>query len=147
MYTLHIRSHPRDNLVEESALNILVRNLSREVNEKELFQLFQSFGRIKSHNIVMDVSTGKSKGFGFVDMPEDVEAVAAIKALDGKLVQGLRIRVKKAVKQNYSLPQDNTDKARSERFDSARKSNSAFKGKKSSALGAGHKKTSRKDRP
>jgi RNA recognition motif-containing protein len=127
-------------------LNILVRNLSREVNEEEVFELFQSFGRIKSLNIVMDASTGKSKGFGFVDMPEDFEAVAAIKALDGKLVQGLRMRVKKAVKQNYSPPQDNPDRVRPERFD-ARKSNSAIKGKKGRTLSTGHKKTTRKDRP
>jgi RNA recognition motif-containing protein len=116
------------------------------MNEKELFQLFQSFGRIKSLNIVMDASTGKSKGFGFVDMPEDFEAVAAIKALDGKLVQGLRMRVKKAVKQNYGPPRDNPDKVRPERFD-AGKVNSALKGKSGSRHRTGHKKTTPKDRP
>jgi len=79
----------------------------------------------------MDAFTGMSKGFGFVDMPADFEATAAIKELDGKLVQGFRIRVKKAVKQNYSPPQDNTYKARTDRFD-ARKVNSAIKGKSSS---------------
>ena len=127
-------------------MNILVRNLSRGVNEKELFQLFQFFGKIKSLNIVMDLSTGMSKGFGFVDMPADFEAAAAIKALDGKLVQGLRMRVKKAVKQNYSPPQDNPDRVRTERFD-ARKLNSAIKGKSGGTLSTGHKKTTRKDRP
>ncbi|MGO9015181.1 MAG: RNA recognition motif domain-containing protein [Dissulfurispiraceae bacterium] len=127
-------------------MNILVRNLSRGVNEKELFQLFQFFGKIKSLNIVMDLSTGMSKGFGFVDMPADFEAAAAIKALDGKLVQGLRMRVKKAVKQNYSPPPDNPDKARPERFD-AGKVNSAIKGKSGSRHNTGHKKTTRKDRP
>ena len=101
---------------------------------------------IKSLNIVTDASTGKSKGFGFVDMPEDLEAVGAIKALDGKLVQGLRMRVKKAVKQNYSPPGDNPDKARPERFD-AGKVNSAIKGKSGSRHSTGHKKTTRKDRP
>lgn len=127
-------------------MNILVRNLSRAVNEKELSQLFQPFGRIKSFNIVMDASTGKSKGFGFVDMPEDSESVAAIKALDGKLVQGLRIRVKKAVKQNYSPPHDNPDRVRPEHFD-AGKLDSAVKGKKGGTPGTGQRKTSRKDRP
>ena len=126
-------------------MNILVRNLSRGVNEEELFQLFQPFGRIKSLNIVMDASTGKSKGFGFVDMPEDFESAKAIKALDGKLVQGLRMRVKKAVKQNYSPPRDNPDKARTERFD-AGKVSSANKGKSGSRQSTGHKKTTRKDR-
>jgi len=127
-------------------MNILVRNLARGVNEKDLFQLFQSFGKIKSLNIVMDASTGKSKGFGFVDMPDDFEAVAAIKALDGKLVQGLRVRVKKAVKQNYSPSLDNTDKVRPERLDHG-KMNSAIKGKSGSRHSTGHKKTTRKDRP
>ncbi len=119
--------------------------MSREVNEKELFQLFQPFGRIKSLNIVIDASTGKSKGFGFVDMPEDSEAAAAIRALNGKLVQGLRMRVKKTAKQNYSPPRDNPDRVRPELFD-AGKVNSALKGKKGGPPGTGHKKTARKDR-
>ncbi len=123
-----------------------MRNLPRGVDEKELFQLFQPFGRIKSLNIVMDAATGKSKGFGFVDMPEDFESVAAIKALDGKLVQGLRIRVKKAVKQNYSPPQDNPDRMRPECFDAGKLSN-AIKGKKGGTLSTGYKKITRKDRP
>lgn len=123
-----------------------MRNLSREVNEEQLFQLFQSFGKIKSLNIVMDASTGKSKGFGFVDMPEDSEAVAAIKALDGKLVQGLRMRVKRAVKQNYSPPRDNPDNVRPERFD-AGKADRVIKGKGVSRHSSGLKKTARKDRP
>ena len=123
-----------------------MRNLSRGVNEKELFQLFQSSGRITSLNIVMDASTGKSKGFGFVDMPDDFEAAAAIKALDGKLFQGLRMRVKKAVKQNYSPPRANPDRVRPERFDSG-KLNSAIKGKGGKPHSPVHKKTTRKDRP
>lgn len=134
------------NLVEESTLNILVRNLSRGMNEKELLQLFQPFGEIKSLNIVMDASIGKSKGFGFVDMPKDFEAAAAIKALDGKIVQGLRMRVKKAVNQNYSAPGGKPDRARPERFD-AGKVNSAVKGKSDSTPSTRHKKTTRKDRP
>ncbi|MCL5978710.1 MAG: RNA-binding protein [Nitrospirae bacterium] len=75
-------------------MNILVRNLHRGVTENDLLQLFKPFGTIKSHNIVIDQSTGKSKGFGFVDMPDNSEAAAAIKALDGKLIRGLKIRVK-----------------------------------------------------
>jgi len=127
-------------------LNILVRNLSREVNEKELFQLFQPFGKIKSLNIVMDASTGKSKGFGFVDMPQDSEAVAAIKALDGKVIQGLRVRVKKTAKQSAAPPRDNPDKVRPERFDTGNV-NSTVKRKSSITLSTGHKRTTRKNRP
>ena len=75
-------------------MNILIRNLSRGVTERELTQLFVAFGRIKSLNIVTDDATGKSKGFGFVEMSAESEGAAAIKALDGKLVQGQKIRVK-----------------------------------------------------
>jgi len=94
----------------------------------------------------MDASTGKSKGFGFVDMPDDSEAAAAIKALNGKLVHSLRMRVKKTAKQkNYSPPRDNPDRVRPERFE-ARKMNGAIKVKSGSSLSAGRKKATRKDR-
>ncbi|MEW5744262.1 MAG: RNA-binding protein [Nitrospirota bacterium] len=76
-------------------MNILVRNLSRTITEKELLQMFLPFGRVVSHNIVMDDLTGRSKGFGFVEMPDAAEAAAAIKALDGKPIRGQKVRVKK----------------------------------------------------
>ena len=75
-------------------MNILVRNLHREVTKTELFKLFQPFGKIKSVSLVMDEATGKSKGFGFVEIVEDSEAEAAIRAMNGKLIQGQKIRVK-----------------------------------------------------
>jgi len=78
-------------------VNILVRNLSREVTEGELRQLFQQFGSIRSLNIVMDKATGKSKGFGFVEMPDRKEADAAIKALNGRHIHGEKVRVKTTV--------------------------------------------------
>jgi RNA recognition motif-containing protein len=75
-------------------MTILVRNLSREVTREELWEMFVPFGRIKSLSLVMDPATGKSKGFGFVDMPKDIEGAAAIKALNGAVVKGEKIRVK-----------------------------------------------------
>ena len=75
-------------------MNILVRNLSRDTNEVELKKLFSPFGKIASFNIVVDGATGESKGFGFVDMPNKEEAVAAIKQLDGETLKGEKIRVK-----------------------------------------------------
>jgi len=86
-------------------MNILVRNLARIVTENELLQMFLPFGSVRSLNIVTDKSTGKSKGFGFVDMPEESEAGAAIKALNGKLVRGEKIRVK-TVNQNVGSLQN-----------------------------------------
>ncbi|OGW20881.1 MAG: hypothetical protein A2Z82_11485 [Nitrospirae bacterium GWA2_46_11] len=98
-------------------MNILIRNLNRAVTERELLQLFQQFGEIKSYNIVTDPATGRSKGFGFVEMPERDEAAAAIKALNGKLVRGQKIRVKITVKAGIPLP-ENPVRTRPERFES-----------------------------
>lgn len=77
-------------------MNILVRNLSRNTTEKELVVLFKSFGEVERLNLVNDKETGKSKGFGFVEMPNEHEAMAAIEKLNGQLVGGNKIRVKKA---------------------------------------------------
>jgi len=75
-------------------MNILVRNLSRKTTEAELKTLFTPFGAITSLNIVEDPKTKTSKGFGFVEMPNSKEAIAAIKALNGTDIDGEKIRVK-----------------------------------------------------
>jgi RNA recognition motif-containing protein len=85
-------------------LNILVRNLNRAVTKTELFKLFQPFGEIKSVSLVMDEATSKSKGFGFVEITDDSKAEAAIKALNGKLIQGQKIRVKKTDQREMARP-------------------------------------------
>lgn len=97
-------------------MNILVRNLNREVTEKELMQLFLPFGKIKALNIVTDGETGRSKGFGFVDMPDASEASAAIKALNGRLIRGEKARVK-TTDQMYSPPRNTPGSKRPERFE------------------------------
>ncbi|NTU41551.1 MAG: RNA-binding protein [Nitrospirales bacterium] len=74
--------------------NILVRNLPRDLTEAELFEMFRPFGKVKKVSLVLDSQTGRSKGFGFVNMPEDSEALAAIEALNGRLVGEEKIRVK-----------------------------------------------------
>lgn len=77
-------------------MKIIIRNLSRETTEEELLALFKPFGMVQSCDLVMDAVTGKSKGFGFANLPRAHEAKAAIKALNGKDVGGSKIRVKKA---------------------------------------------------
>jgi RNA recognition motif-containing protein len=77
-------------------MKILVRNLSRETTEAELLGLFQAYGDVQYCKLVMDRATGKSKGFGFVEMPRAGEARLAIKGLNARDVGGSRIRVKKA---------------------------------------------------
>lgn len=75
-------------------MKLLIRNLSRTTTEAELRNLFEAHGIVQSCTLVMDRETGKSKGFGFVEMPKHVEAKAAIKALNNQEIAGSRIRVK-----------------------------------------------------
>ena len=77
-------------------MKILVRNLERSVTEAELVELFKPFGAVESAVVVMDAGTNKSKGFGFVDMPNGREAIKAIKGLNTLKVKGMGIRVKAA---------------------------------------------------
>ena len=77
-------------------MKLLVRNLARTTTEAELRDLFDAFGTVQSCTLVMDKQSGKSKGFGFVEMPRPGEAKAAMKQLNGRLVDGQQIRVKKA---------------------------------------------------
>jgi len=79
-------------------MKILVRNLSRETSEAQLLALFREYGDVQYCKLVLDKATGKSKGFGFVEMPRPGEARAAIKSLNYLDVDGNRIRVKKAEK-------------------------------------------------
>jgi len=79
-------------------MKIMMRNLSRDTTEAELLALFKEYGDVQYCKLVMDKVTGKSKGFGFVEMPLAGEARAAIKGLNYRDVDGNRIRVKKAEK-------------------------------------------------
>ncbi|MBF0558043.1 MAG: RNA-binding protein [Nitrospirae bacterium] len=95
-------------------MNILVRNLPREITEIDILNLFQPFGEIRSVSLVLDAATGKSKGFGFVEMPRRSEAVEAIKALNGKLISGERIRVKTTNQPERAQPKHFRDKEEKE---------------------------------
>ena len=77
-------------------MKILVRNLERTVTEPELLKLFQGFGTVESCTLVLDVATGKSKGFAFVVMPHAREAIKAVKGLNTLRLHGHGIRVKLA---------------------------------------------------
>ncbi|MBF7688469.1 RNA recognition motif domain-containing protein [Acinetobacter rathckeae] len=77
-------------------MKILVRNLERSITEAELRDLFSPFGEVEHCIIVLDQATGKSKGFGFVEMPHGRDAVKAIKGLNTLRVKGIGIRVKAA---------------------------------------------------
>ncbi|KJZ15345.1 MAG: RNA recognition motif domain-containing protein [Marinomonas sp.] len=77
-------------------MKLLVRNIARNTNEEELRALFEEFGTLQSCTLVLDKDTGESKGFGFVEMPKIGDAKLAIKKLNGKEIDGSKLRVKKA---------------------------------------------------
>lgn len=76
-------------------MKLLVRNIARNTTEEELSSLFEEFGTLQSCTLVLDKETGESKGFGFVEMPKIGDAKLAIKKLNGKDVDGSKLRVKK----------------------------------------------------
>jgi RNA recognition motif-containing protein len=77
-------------------MNIYVGNLSYEVTEEDLKQAFEAHGEVATANIISDKFTGRSRGFGFVEMPKDDEARAAIEALNGMDLKGRTLNVNEA---------------------------------------------------
>ena len=77
-------------------MKLLIRNLNRLTTAAELEKLFQEFGTVLKCSLVMDPTSGTSKGFGFIEMQKPGEAKAAVKSLNDKMVNGQKIRVKKA---------------------------------------------------
>ncbi len=77
-------------------MNIYVGNLSYQATQDDLRQAFESFGQVESTTIITDKFSGKSKGFGFVDMPSPDQARSAIEALNGKELRGRVLRVNEA---------------------------------------------------
>lgn len=89
-------------------MKLLVRNIARSTTEASVRTLFESQGKVQSCKLIMDKETGSSKGFGFVEMPKQGEAKAAIKVLNGMELDGSKIRVKKAEeKQPKPVPAKN----------------------------------------
>jgi RNA recognition motif-containing protein len=75
---------------------IYVGNLSYDTQDSDLQQLFAQYGTVTSARVVTDRDTGRSKGFGFVEMGSDAEAEAAISALNGQEVGGRALTVNEA---------------------------------------------------
>lgn len=78
------------------AMRIYVGNLTYDTTNADLEQLFSQFGTVKEAEVIIDRATGRSKGFGFVEMSSDEEAQAAINTLDGKEFGGRRLTVNAA---------------------------------------------------
>ncbi len=77
-------------------MNIYVGNLPFQLTDEEFRELFESYGTVDSANIIRDRDSGRSRGFGFVEMPDDTAAAEAIGALNGAEVMGRALRVNQA---------------------------------------------------
>lgn len=77
-------------------MNIYVANLPYSTDRDQLREIFAAYGEVSSARVVTDRETGRSKGFGFVEMPDNVQAAAAVEALSGSEVGGRKIVVNEA---------------------------------------------------
>lgn len=77
-------------------MNIFVGNLNFKIEENELKEIFEDYGTVDSAKIITDKFTGRSKGFGFIEMPDDAEANKAIEELNGGELEGRNIVVNEA---------------------------------------------------
>src|ERR1700728_2684683 len=76
--------------------NLFVGNMNFQTTESDLRALFEPFGQVARVHIAMDRETGRSRGFGVVEMPNDAEAAAAMQGLDGKDLGGRNLKVNEA---------------------------------------------------
>jgi len=81
-------------------MNIYIGNLPYSISEDELRELFATHGEVSSANIIMDRDSGRSKGFGFIEMPDKAQGEAAINAINQTDVQGRSVRVNEARPRN-----------------------------------------------
>ena len=77
-------------------MNIYVGNVKYEMTGEQLQEMFSVYGEVSSARIISDRETGRSKGFGFVEMPNDSEALAAIEATNEKEIGGRTLKVNEA---------------------------------------------------
>ncbi|MBL0686469.1 MAG: RNA-binding protein [Sulfurospirillum sp.] len=77
-------------------MNIYVGNISYGTDDSKLIELFSEFGEVASARVINDRETGRSKGFGFVEMADDTAAATAIESLNEKEIDGRTLRVNEA---------------------------------------------------
>jgi len=77
-------------------MDIFVGNLNYASTEDAVRELFEEYGEVASVKIISNRETGRSRGFGFIEMPNESEGKAAVEALDGKELDGRQIRVSEA---------------------------------------------------
>jgi RNA recognition motif-containing protein len=83
-------------VTHEIAMNIFVANINFKTRKEDLETTFQTYGEVASVKLVKDRDTGRAKGYGFVEMPNDAEALKAIEGLNGFQLDGRELIVKPA---------------------------------------------------
>jgi RNA recognition motif-containing protein len=82
------------------SMNIYVGNLNYDTQDDDLREAFERFGQVSDARVIMDRYTGRSRGFGFVEMPNDSEAQSAIDQMNGADLQGRPLKVNEARPRN-----------------------------------------------
>ena len=77
-------------------MNIYVGNLPYNATEQDLREAFEAYGAVSSSSVIKDKFTGRSKGFGFVEMPDATQATAGIEAFNGRDFKGRNLKVNEA---------------------------------------------------
>ncbi len=77
-------------------MNLYVGNLSYDMTDEDLQQVFEEYGTVSKVNIIMDRDSGRSKGFGFVEMENSEDGEKAVQELDGQEVKGRSLKVNQA---------------------------------------------------
>src|SRR3974390_93159 len=95
--------------------SLFVGNMSFQTTENDLRELFKELGQVSRIQIMMDRETGRARGFAFVEMPNDDEAIKAIKALDGRELGGRNLKVNEARPKNASGPRSFSNRGGSDR--------------------------------
>lgn len=88
-------------------MNIYVGNLAYSVTDADLREAFSAHGDVKSASVIMDKFSGQSKGFGFVEMPNNSQGDAAIRALNGQALNGRSLKVNEARPRENTAPRRN----------------------------------------
>ena len=97
-------------------MNIFVGNIYWETTEDDVEQLFASYGTVQRVQILLDRVTGRSRGFGFVEMPDDTQAQEAIAGLHGTSQWGRLLTVSEARPREERRPRDDNDGRRRSRW-------------------------------
>lgn len=95
-WTPMLANRPPDTFLKGCTMNIYVGNLSYDTQDQDLLNAFSAHGEVASARVISDRETGRSRGFGFVEMADAAAGQNAIRSLDGQSLQGRNIKVNEA---------------------------------------------------